>query len=638
MSTNDIVIGIDLGTTNSCAAVFLNDKFEVIPTKAMKNTTPSIVCYLDKKTRVVGDDAKQASLLSVNNFQNTITAAKRLIGRSSNDPVIEDDKKMWPFEVLTDKGRPEIKIPNRHQPLIVEEISAAVLSSLKADAEAYLKQSITKCVITVPAYFTNSQRQATILAGKIAGFEVLRILNEPTAAAYTYGLTKTLKGIKKHTVFVFDLGGGTFDISILEVNDGNFNVIMSKGDSHLGGEDIDNRIILWFIQELNRQYKIRFDPIKDKEKMLGLKRKLAKYAQTFKHTLASQTISQLTIDSIIEDPAHPDQYLSLTVEMTRDVFNTTICKNMIERCMKCVQDAMTEAKATAEDIDAVLLVGGSTRLPAVVEELSKLFPSQKIAKEVNPDEAVAKGAAILGALVSTNPKQKISQISVKDVTSLPIGVQLRDNRLSVLVDKAQPIPCKNTKNYTNSRDGQTKLTFTICEGEDPQADKNDKLGVLTVPLPNCKAREANIDVTFDIDSDGILHVTTVNKKTNEEKNLDIVYSQGAFTPEDINAFVAEEAYLQTLPPKEAARESFSQTLTVILDLIENDPDVEIENISSEQREAMIQRAQEYQLWLKSIDFFDTAITKEMFSDREQHLKEDDPEVWEAFEDAFYMAQ
>eukprot|EP00461_Guttulinopsis_vulgaris_P000207 UN00207 len=481
------VIGIDLGTSTSCAAIYRNNQIEVIPTRSGSRITPSVVCYPDRQTRLVGEEAKAASYLSTKNYENTIYAAKRLIGRPANDPNIETDRKAWPYEIKLDGGRPMIKISNRSKPLLVEEVSAAVLSSLKADAEAYLGEPVTKCVITVPAYFTNVMRRATIQAGKIAGFDVQRIVNEPTAAAYSFGLIKTLKQSGPQNVFIFDLGGGTFDISILHVDKGQFTVLATHGDDHLGGEDIDNRLLSYFLQELNKQHNIRFDV--GSEELPPVKRKIRKYLESFKHAFASQTKVECTIDNLTQDAS--GNTIDLHVEMTRAKFDTMICGSFVEKCIQPIQHALDMAKLTKVDIDVVLLVGGSTRLPKIREELSRYFPAEKISKECNPDEAVAQGAAILAGIVSEVPSQRPEGINVKDITSFPIGVALAKDGFSILIDKGVQTPCRFTKSYSTHRDNQPRLRFVIYEGDKPQASLSI---AVVIPLPaESKAGEITIN-------------------------------------------------------------------------------------------------------------------------------------------------
>lgn len=632
---SELVIGIDLGTTNSCAAIYRNGQIDVIPTKSGAKTTPSIVCFPDRKSRLVGEEAKSSQYVSTKHFENTVYGTKRLIGRSPNDPTIEADRKAWPFEVKLESGRPMIKIANRSKPMLVEEVSAAVLSSIKQDAETFLGEPVNKCVITVPAYFTNVQRQATIQAGQIAGFQVQRIVNEPTAAAYSFGLLKTLRNASAQNVFIFDLGGGTFDISILRVEKGQFTVLATKGDSHLGGEDIDNRLLSFFLQELNKQHGIRFEV--GSEELAPVKRKLKKHVESFKHAFASQSKVEAVIDCVAPD-AHGD-LVDLKLEMTRAKFDSAICGAFTEKAIAPIQEVLDMAGLTKEQIDTVLLVGGSTRLPKVREELGRFFPPEKISKEVNPDEAVAQGAAILGGIVSKVPLQKPEGIHVSDATSFPIGVAVANDGFSVLIEKNVQTPCTFTKNYSTHRDNQPRLRFVIYEGENRQsASANQHLAELIIPLPaESKAGEVTVSVTFTINDNGILEITALNQATNEVQQLEITY-QAQIDPNELAECIKEEQVLASLPAKEKARGRLETAMNTVLEPTKGDVNYQLDGVAPEVVSAIVSTALEAKAWLTGINFYDLGVTDKMFAEWANKIKKAGPDAFAALEEEFFAPE
>jgi len=512
------IIGIDLGTTNSVVAVVIGNEPVVIPNKEGERITPSVVAFKGQEV-LVGSIAKRQAIL---NAENTVFSIKRFIGRRYEEADM--DIKRAPYKVVRGRDdRVEIYIPALGRNFTPEEISAKILSYLKQVAESYLGEPVKKAVITVPAYFNDAQRQATKDAGIIAGLEVMRVFPEPTAAALAYGLDKTDKTLR---VAVYDLGGGTFDISILELDQGVFEVKSTAGDTHLGGDDIDQRIIEWLIDEFYKETGI--DLRKDRNALQRLK-EAAEKAKKELSTLMETTISLPFIASDAQGPKHLEKSLTRArlEAMSRDLIDRTI-----EICKKALQDA----NLRPEDIDEVILVGGQTRMPLVQQKVKEFF-GREPHKGINPDEVVAIGAAIQAAIMAGEYQDK--DIVLLDVTPLSLGVETLGGVFDVVIPRNTTIPTRKSKIYTTAEDNQTSVLIKVYQGERPIASENRLLGQFELTgIPPAPRGVPQIEVTFDIDADGILHVTAVDKATQKEASIKI-HARTGLTEEEIEKMVKE---------------------------------------------------------------------------------------------------
>ena len=502
-------IGIDLGTTNSCVAVFEGNNAKVIENAEGERTTPSVVAYTDDGQTLVGRPAKRQA---ITNPANTLYAIKRLIGRRFDDPITKKDIDMVPYEIVkADNGDAWVKV--RDKQLAPQQVSAEVLAKMKKTAEDYLGEKVTKAVVTVPAYFNDSQRQATKDAGKIAGLEVERIINEPTAAALAYGLDKE-GGDKK--VAVFDLGGGTFDISIIEIadvdGDKQFEVHATNGDTFLGGEDFDNRVIDWIAEEFKKEQGIdlRQDPL--------AKQRLKEAAEKAKIELSSTTQTEINLPYVTADQSGPKH---LNLKLTRAKLEGLV-EDLIARAIEPCKTALKDAGMKAGDINEVILVGGQTRMPKVQEAVKEFF-GREPRKDVNPDEAVAVGAALQGSVLSGDR----SDVLLLDVTPLSLGIETLGGRMTKLIEKNTTIPTRKQEVFSTADDNQTAVTIQVYQGEREQASANKQLGRFDLTdIPPAPRGMPQIEVTFDIDANGILNVSAKDKATNKEQQIRIQASGG----------------------------------------------------------------------------------------------------------------
>ncbi|EFB34809.1 molecular chaperone DnaK [Segatella copri] len=510
------VIGIDLGTTNSCVAVFEGSEPVVIANSEGKRTTPSVVGFVKDGDRKVGDPAKRQA---ITNPKNTVYSIKRFMGETYAQS--QKEAEAMPYSVVNEGGYPRVEIEGRKY--TPQEISAMVLQKMKKTAEDYLGQEVTDAVITVPAYFSDSQRQATKEAGQIAGLNVQRIVNEPTAAALAYGVDKANKDMK---IAVFDLGGGTFDISILEFGGGVFEVLSTNGDTHLGGDDFDQVIINWLADGFKAEEGV--DLRKDPMAMQRLK----EAAEKAKIELSSSTSTEINLPYITAVDGMPKH---LVKTLTRAQFEQ-LAHNLIQACLVPCQNAVRDAKLSTSDIDEVILVGGSSRIPAV-QTLVKNYFGKEPSKGVNPDEVVAVGAAIQGAIL--NKEEGVGDIVLLDVTPLTLGIETMGGVMTKLIDANTTIPCKKSEVFSTAADNQTEVTIHVLQGERPMAAQNKSIGQFNLTgIAPARRGVPQIEVTFDIDANGILNVSAKDKATGKEQSIRIEASSG-LSEDEINRMKAE---------------------------------------------------------------------------------------------------
>ena len=524
------IIGIDLGTTNSCVAVFEGNEPVVIANSEGKRTTPSVVGFVENGERKIGDPAKRQA---ITNPKNTVYSIKRFMGE--NWQQTEKEIARVPYSVVNEGGYPRVDINGRKY--TPQEISAMVLQKMKKTAEDYLGQEVTEAVITVPAYFSDSQRQATKEAGQIAGLEVKRIVNEPTAAALAYGVDKANKDMK---IAVFDLGGGTFDISILEFGGGVFEVLSTNGDTHLGGDDFDQVIIDWLVQEFKNDEgaDLKSDPM--------AMQRLKEAAEKAKIELSSSTSTEINLPYIMPVGGVPKH---LVKTLTRAKFEQ-LAHDLIQACLAPCQKAMADAKLSTADIDEVILVGGSSRIPAV-QTLVKNYFGKEPSKGVNPDEVVAVGASIQGAIL--NKEGGVGDIVLLDVTPLTLGIETMGGVMTKLIEANTTIPCKKSETFSTAADNQTEVTIHVLQGERPMASQNKSIGQFNLTgIAPARRGIPQIEVTFDIDANGILKVSAKDKATGKEQAIRIEASSG-LSQDEINRMKAEAEQNAETDKKERER-------------------------------------------------------------------------------------